>query len=306
MRTVWLASYPKSGNTWFRMLLANLSAEDGKPADINDMPERGSIASAREPFDYITLLDSTLLSHDEIENLRPRVHEVLAGGAEDDEYDTPPDTPPVRFIKTHDPYICTGKREPLLAGTRGADAAIVIVRDPRDVAPSVASHSRMTIDNAIEAMNNTGAALCGETDRLRSQLRQRLLTWGGHIASWLDQTDLPVHLIRYEDLHADTARVFARALAFAGRPASGEQIARAVELTSFAQLQAQERERGFREAVRPFGSRFFRRGEAGAWRDELTPEQAARIEADHAPMMRRLGYDVREARAAASQLGEVA
>ena len=35
---------------------------------------------------------------------------------------------------------------------------------------------------------------------------------------------------------------------------------------------------------------FFRRGEAGGWRDELTPDQATRIEADHASMMRRLGY----------------
>ena len=46
-RTVWLASYPKSGNTWLRMLIANLSAKDDKPVDINDLPERGGIASAR-------------------------------------------------------------------------------------------------------------------------------------------------------------------------------------------------------------------------------------------------------------------
>ncbi|MGC1778963.1 MAG: hypothetical protein WBB34_13525 [Xanthobacteraceae bacterium] len=59
-RTIWLASYPKSGNTWFRMLVANLSATD-KPVDINDLPERGGIASARGPFDHLTLIDSGLL-----------------------------------------------------------------------------------------------------------------------------------------------------------------------------------------------------------------------------------------------------
>ncbi len=37
-RSIWLASYPKSGNTWLRMLIANLSAADGKPADINELP----------------------------------------------------------------------------------------------------------------------------------------------------------------------------------------------------------------------------------------------------------------------------
>ena len=54
-RTIWLASYPKSGNTWLRMLIANLSAKDGKPVDINDLPERGGIASARGPFDHLQL-----------------------------------------------------------------------------------------------------------------------------------------------------------------------------------------------------------------------------------------------------------
>ena len=85
-RTVWLASYPKSGNTWMRMLIANLSAKDA-PADINDLPERGGIASARGPFDYLTLIDSGLLTHDEIDVLRPRVYEELARGVADDEYD---------------------------------------------------------------------------------------------------------------------------------------------------------------------------------------------------------------------------
>ena len=78
-RTIWLASYPKSGNTWLRMLLANLSSKD-TPADINDLPERGGIASARGPFDHLTLIDSGLLTFDEIDALRPRVYEELARG----------------------------------------------------------------------------------------------------------------------------------------------------------------------------------------------------------------------------------
>jgi len=96
IRTIWLASYPKSGNTWFRMLVANLSANDGKAVDINNLPERGGLAGARAPFDYLTLLDSGLLTHDEIDDLRPRVYEALARGDDDDEYDKAPDVPLVR------------------------------------------------------------------------------------------------------------------------------------------------------------------------------------------------------------------
>ena len=198
-RTIWLASYPKSGNTWFRILVANLSAKDGKPADINDLPERGGIASARAPFDYLSLVDSGLLTFDEIDGLRPRVYEELAGGADDDEYDKPQAVPPVRFVKVHDAYTLTAESEPLLAGRRGADGAIVIVRDPRDVAASLANHHGTSIDDAITFMNNPQAAYAAKPGRLHEQLRQKLPTWSGHIASWLDQSDIPVYLIRYED-----------------------------------------------------------------------------------------------------------
>jgi Sulfotransferase domain len=298
-RTVWLASYPKSGNTWLRMLIANLSATE-TPADINDLPERGGIASARAPFDYLSLIDSGLLTYDEIDVLRPRIYEELARGAEDDEYDAPPDAPPVRFVKAHDAYTLTPKGEPLLAGARGADAAIVIVRDPRDVVPSLANHSHIGIDEAIARMNRKDDAFCARTDRQHNQFRQLLLGWSGHIESWLDQRDIPVLLVRYEDMQADAAGQLRRVLAFAGREATEEEIARAVAFADFAQLRGQEEEKGFREAPRPYaGGNFFRRGEVGCWREELTPEQVARIEREHADMMRRLGYELSAASALA-------
>jgi len=291
-RTVWLASYPKSGNTWFRMLVANLSATD-KPVDINDLPERGGIASARAPFDHLTLIDSGLLTHDEIDRLRPRVYEELRRGEDDDEYDAAQAAEPVRFVKTHDAYTRTDRGEPLLGGAGGADGAILVVRDPRDVAPSLANHNRSTVDAAIDFMCDAAAAFCGKTDRQLNQLRQQLPGWSGFHESWLGQTDIPLHLIRYEDMHADTEGVLRRALAFAGRAASDEQIARAVAFARFDELKKQEAERGFREAPQArAGGNFFRRGETGAWREELPAEQAGRIEHAHAPMMRTLGYDL--------------
>ena len=298
-RTIWLASYPKSGNTWMRMLIANLSASD-EPADINDLPERGGIASARGPFDRLTLIDSGLLTHEEIDCLRPRVYEALARGAADDEYDARPESQPVRFVKAHDAYTMTSKGEPLLAGARGAEGAVVIARDPRDVASSLANHSRIGIDAAIARMNSATEGFCARTDRQHNQLRQQLLGWSGHLASWLEQTDIPVLLVRYEDMQADAAETLSRVLAFAGRPVTAEEARRAAAFADFAQLRRQEREKGFREAPRPWsGGAFFRRGEAGAWRDELSAEQVARIEMAHAPMMRRLGYELSSAPAMA-------
>jgi aryl sulfotransferase len=278
---VWLASYPKSGNTWFRLLVANLSATQ-QPADINDMDERGGIASARGPFEFHTLLDSGLLSHDEADALRPRVYEVIAA---DDEADG------ARLVKAHDAYLTTPLGEPLLAGARAARGAIVIVRDPRDIAGSLANHRHTSVDAAIDFMADRGASFSGGANAQAAQLRQRLLDWSSHVASWLDQTDIPVHLVRYEDLHADPLATFVAAMAFAARDVAQADAQRAIDFARFERVQAQERERGFSEWwPRGEGGLFFRRGEAQAWRGELTAEQVQRIESVHAPMMKRLGY----------------
>lgn len=287
MRTVWLASYPKSGNTWMRVLLANLAAEDEGAVDINNLVLRGGIASAREPFDQLTLLDSSLLTLEEIDALRPGVYETLVGDPCDDD-DAPPADGPIRFVKAHDAYARLPGGEPLLAGARAASGAIVIVRDPRAVAPSLAHHSHIGLDEAIDFMGDPGAAFCGKRDRQHRQLRQRLRDWSGHVESWLDQTDVPVHLTRYEDLKAEPVATLSAALAFMQIDASGTAIKRAVRLSAFDNLAAQERDSGFREA--PLQRRFFRRGESDAWRDELDRAQVIRIEQDHGAMMRRLGY----------------
>ncbi|MFZ0424312.1 MAG: sulfotransferase domain-containing protein [Xanthobacteraceae bacterium] len=288
MRTIWLASYPKSGNTWFRILLANLSAE-GQPANINDLSEHSYIAAAREPFDDLTLIDSGLLTYDEVDNLRPSVHAELASNETYNEYIKPREDLDVRFVKVHDAYTLTSKGEPLLGGRAGADGAIVIVRDPRDVVLSAANHGRISIDEALAQMNNQEPSSARPRHQA-GRLRLKMLAWSAHVTSWLDQIDIPIHLLRYEDLHADTISTFSAALDFARRRASTEQIRRAVAYARFAELRRQELDNGFCEAPVQPGGPFFRRGEVGAWRDELTLGQVARIEVMHGAMMHRLGY----------------
>lgn len=274
---IWLASFPKSGNTWFRIFLANLAAGDNGPADINDLDERGGIASSRHDFETATLLDSGLISHDDIDQLRPRVYERLAAEATAQ-----------RWIKVHDAYTLTAAGEPMF-GRHTARAAVYLVRDPRDVAVSLAYHNSTTVDAAIELINAPDGALCRARRGMASQLRQKLLGWSGHVASWLDQTDIPVLPLRYEDLVANPVTGFAAALRFAERPATEAEIERAIRYADFAELQRQENEKGFAERTSRTAP-FFREGRAGSWRDNLTREQIECVEQAHAPTMRRLGY----------------
>ncbi len=273
---IWLASLPKSGSTWFRIFLANLAASENGPADINNLDERGDIASSRHQFEAATLLNSGLISHDDIDRLRPGVYERIAAEATEQ-----------LWIKVHDAYTLTPDGEPML-GRGVARAAVYLVRDPRDVAISLAYQS-MKIDDAIKLMNAADGVLCGAREGMAPQLRQKLQGWSGHVTSWLDQTDVPVHVIRYEDLVAAPAECFAGALKFAGRSATSGEIQRAVRHADFAELQRQERDKGFAERM----SRtvpFFRAGRIGGWRETLTTEHARAIEQHHGGVMTRLGY----------------
>lgn len=288
--TIWLASYPKSGNTWFRILLANLDPALDAPAPINRIDSTDSIASARARFDATLLIDSDLLYFDEIDALRPRLYRHLANDEIEDPFD-PESSYPVRFVKTHDGYTQTHTGEALMGGAEAAAGALLFVRDPRDVAPSLANHHSSSVDQAIEVMADRDFALCADRWRLHAQLRQRLCGWGGFAQSWLDQRDVPVHLVRYEDIHADPVATIRAALDFAGWPNDDAAIERAVRFAAIEELQRQESEVGFGEKPRKT-ERFFRRGVAGGWRDELDAAQVARIEQDHAAMMRRLGYDL--------------
>ena len=276
---VWLASFPKSGNTWFRILLGNLAAKDAGPADINNLEERGGIASSRHEFEAATMLDSGLLSHDDIDALRPRVYALLARDVET-----------TRWIKVHDAYTHTPDGEPLL-GQNVARAAVYLVRDPRDVAVSLSHHNSTSIDNAIALMNRRDGTFCGGRNGLAPQLRQKLAGWSGHVASWRGQTDVPLHLLRYEDLRAATADCFAQALTFAEQVAPMADVERAVRHADFDELRRQETEKGFGERMSRTAP-FFRAGRVGGWRDVLSREQVAAIEQCHGSMMAELGYEV--------------
>ncbi|MGN6717147.1 MAG: sulfotransferase domain-containing protein [Candidatus Binatia bacterium] len=287
-RTIWLASYPKSGNTWLRALLGNVLADD-EPTGINGL--LCGNASERRRFDVVVLIDSGLLTDDEVDCLRPSAYRAIADGDYDDCLLTRETLKSVRFIKAHDAYLKTSAGGPLLGGSQGAWGAIVLVRDPRDVAVSFAHHLGESIDEVVAIMSDDDKASTFLTKSTSQELqfRQKLLSWSSHAASWLDQTDIPAHLIRYEDMLNDTGGALSDALVFAGVAVSADKINRAVASCGFESLREQEWRNGFAEAPRR-GTRFFRRGETGAWRYDLTREQVVRIESCHAVMMHRLGY----------------
>lgn len=271
----WLASYPKSGNTWLRTFLRNLIEDGDQPADINDL-KTGNIASSRGWLDEVLGFDTAELDPDEVDRLRPVVYRW---SLRDD---------PIGYHKIHDAYTTTLDGEPLVS-REATLGALYLLRNPLDVAPSYANHNHSSIDDAITRMSAPDHALCKSRKSLPNQVRQRLLTWSEHVLSWVDAPALNVEVIRYEDLLNDPLATFTRAARFLQLPDDTARIEKAIRFSDFKVLARQEEEQGFRERP-PKTERFFRQGKSGDWRDRLTPEQVARIVAGQGEVMRRFGY----------------
>lgn len=277
----WLASYPKSGNTWMRALLANYFDEGDRPADINRLGS-GPIASSRTVFDEYVGIEASDLTQDEIERLRPLVYERISEQiAEADPADP-------LFLKVHDAFVRTVDAVPIMS-KRATAGAVYLVRNPLDVAVSFSHHSAQSVADIVTHMADPDFAFVSEPSRLHRQMRQRLLTWSGHVTSWLDEPGLRVLCVRYEDLLADTRTVFSSVLQFAGVTPDPDRVATAVEFSRFDELQRQEADGGFGEK-NPRSESFFRTGQAGSWRTELDAELVERVMSDHRSVMTRLGY----------------
>lgn len=289
---VWLASYPKSGNTWLRALLTAYLDPAGGPLDINRM-NIGTHSASRQLFDHAVGVPSAYLRDAEIEHCRAGVLRRFDAGIEQPQ-----------FVKVHDRWrhgkaladpgagVAAASRAQADASIFPADstlATVVIVRNPLAVAPSFAHHMGVSIDEAIGAMANPRFVLAGIGQSVSNQLAQPLGSWSTHTASWLEQDELPVTLVRYEDLSANTPGTLGRVLTAVGLTVDPARVDSAVAASGFDQLKAAEQESGFVEAVGA-GRVFFRRGLVDGWRAELTADQIDRIRADHRDWMLRLGY----------------
>lgn len=273
-KTVWLASYPKSGNTWFRVLLTNFLSDSDEPAVIDDL-EKTPIASSRGHFDQLYGIDSADLYLDEIDEMRPLM------------YDCWKDNEGMQFHKVHDAYTYVNG-EPLL-GNPTDQAAICLIRNPLDVAISFAHHSgHEEVDKTIKHMAQEDFCLCGTDKTMPNQLRQKHLTWSKHVKSW-ENAPIDKLFIRYEDMVADPIKEFTRAIIFLGLDAGEQRIKKAVDFSSFERLKKQEKEKGFREKA-PNAKSFFRKGKASDYKETLSKEQINQVIKDHKEVMLKYGF----------------
>jgi len=270
---LWLASYPKSGNTWLRVFLANYFSGARRPVSINLLPRFFLGDNFLIHFAQLSGRLPDEITDSDIERLRPEVHRWFASARGE-----------TAMVKTHS----------LMGSLNGSDlitadataGAIYVVRNPLDIAPSFAHHYDVSIERAVDAVCRDDNIL-PRSDKLAAQV---IGSWRQHVASWLQPSGLKRHVVRYEDMIARPERTFGRLVRFLGLPHDRRRLRDAIAFSRFERLAAAERAHGFVEA-RPGGLvRFFRAGRAGAWRGVLDDSAVQRIVRCSAAMMARLDY----------------
>lgn len=273
---IWLASYPKSGNTWFRVFLTNLLKEENQAIDINNL-YGGQIASSRSMFEDAVGIEASDLSFDEIDLLRPEVYNYISNQATS-----------VLFHKIHDAFVSLSNGKQLIPES-ASKGAIYFIRNPLDVAVSFAHHSAISFEKTAENMADNNYSFCSKPEKLHNQLRQKLLTWSNHVKSWTEQSTFPVHIVQYEDMKTNTLETFTKAINFCNLPIDENKIKLAIKKSDINLLQKQESELGFKEKPANM-ERFFRKGIIGSWKEELPQQVIEKIRNDHKEIMIKFGY----------------
>ncbi|MCB1488935.1 MAG: sulfotransferase domain-containing protein [Bauldia sp.] len=282
---VWIASYPRSGNTWVRafvhaltQIIANPNVADIGLGSVDKWSVSERLLSRYTPF---LGKPAAIATPAEIAAVRPRVQTSIAMAA-----------PGVVFVKTHN---ANGRDHGVPLINKAASAgAIYLVRNPLDVAISYAHFSNASIDEAIRTMAIPSWCIESTADTARVVTG----SWTENVASWTDHPNPAVLVMRYEDLVATPEKAFGRIARHLRLKPNPKQLRRAIDMTSFDSLRSKEETSGFAEKPRTAES-FFRAGRIGEWRERLTGEQVAAVVATHSRMMERFGYLPDEASAQA-------
>ncbi len=275
---IWLASYPKSGNTWMRVVLGALLFGRARAGatDINEL-EIIDHAGNRGLIEAISACPSSELHADEINHLRPAGFRLLAENRSG-----------LSVVKVHDAYRTrSGLASPF--PTDVSAQVIYIVRNPLDVSVSLAAHLGVSLDEAIAIMDDD-FILGPEESALGPQLPQHLGSWSDHVRSWTAQDDFPIQVVRYEDMIRDIKAELVRIVKMLGLPATSDDVLAAAAAGDFDRLQLAESQAGFREKPASLKGRFFRSGRAGGWREILSSGQVDRLTERHSDMMDQFGY----------------
>ena len=272
-KNIFLASYPKSGNTWLRSIIGNFYNID-KEFSLNDLKliPLLSIKKHFSEFENKVYVNKNELHFDWISQNIIKCQNLLNNKPNH-----------LNIFKTHSARHKNFTNETVNAGF------IYIVRDPRDIIVSLKNFSGKQIDKTIDEF------LFSKSLMITTNGAQELLsTWELNVQSWLNYNSVSRLIIKYEDLKLNPKENILNIKEFLNKihrlniNLRDRDIDKIIENTNFNNLKQLEDKNGFDEATKH--SKFFRSGTSNQWKNILSSSQVKLIEKNLRSLMRYFNY----------------
>ncbi|ARJ47300.1 sulfotransferase domain-containing protein [Candidatus Pelagibacter sp. RS39] len=277
---IWVASYPKSGNTWVRSIISSLVyTKDGifdfpSIKKIEQYPQRRFLEYFTQDYNNIHEIKKHWITSQERINLDAKI----------------------KFFKTHhlnckvDNYPFTNK-----GCTR---ATIYIVRDPRNLIDSISNHFSKSIEESKKFLLTSKILSPDKEIELRGgNVITYIGSWKEHYRFWTNDNE-NLLIIKYEDLvkniHQEIDKIIAFLKNFITFEVSDTKKENIIKSTSFEALKKIEDNGDFTENVFVKGKsekvKFFNKGPSNVWQNTLPKNIQKELETELNSELKELGY----------------
>ena len=234
---IWIASYPKSGNTWLRSLISSYYfSEDGVFNQnslplIQQFPQKKYFKNFNYNPEIITDTAKFWIPAQKIINMDKKI----------------------KFFKTHN--VLGSINNSKFTDKKNTIGCIYVVRDPRNVITSLQNHYEMTKEESLNFMLNENKFIYDYRIKNDYSDFQFISSWEKNYQSWLNQKNFSVMMIKYEDLIKDTLETFKKVIEFielitkSQRAYNEEKAKISIQSTTFEKMKQIERKEGFIESI---------------------------------------------------------
>ncbi len=235
----WIASYPKSGNTWLRALISSYYYTNNGLFNANIIKQIGQFPEKRHFVDFnfnknvVADTSRFWIEAQKKINLNNKIN----------------------FFKTHNAFGALNNNQ--FTNKENSIGAIYVIRDPRNVITSIKNHYELNSEQALKWMINENNYIydVSRFDEDGYSDFQFVSSWSTNYKSWTVQKKIPVKIIKYEDLLNKTYAVFKEVVDFINKTTNNnekinkDKLKNSVNSTSFNKLRENEQKNGFSEAI---------------------------------------------------------